>query len=158
MFSLVFVAMVGLGAVGGLSAPLAVADRVAGALWGMLIADALAMPTHWFYGGNRQVQAMLGSNVTSYEKAPHPFPGSIMTLSDTGGGGRGSSEGDIIGTVINHGKKKYWQRGGQYHYHCTLDKGETTLEVCEPGVWRAGVWRAAVWRVGVWGEDWLIVS
>ena len=83
--------MVGLGAVGGLSAPLAVADRVAGALWGMLIADALAMPTHWFYGGNRQVQAMLGSNVTSYEKSPHPFPGSIMTLSDTGGGGRGSS-------------------------------------------------------------------
>ncbi len=65
--------MVGLGAVGGLSAPLAVADRVAGALWGMLIADALAMPTHWFYGGNRQVQAMLGSNVTSYEKAPPHF-------------------------------------------------------------------------------------
>eukprot|EP00964_Phaeocystis_antarctica_P164937 scaffold144008_cov69-Phaeocystis_antarctica.AAC.2 len=28
---------------------LELADRVAGALWGMLIADALAMPVHWFY-------------------------------------------------------------------------------------------------------------
>lgn len=26
------------------------ADRVAGALWGMLIADAISMPVHWFYG------------------------------------------------------------------------------------------------------------
>ena len=26
---------------------LELADRVAGALWGMLIADALAMPVHW---------------------------------------------------------------------------------------------------------------
>lgn len=25
--------------------------QVAGALWGMHIADAIAMPTHWYYGG-----------------------------------------------------------------------------------------------------------
>ena len=31
-----------------------VADRITGALWGMFIADALAMPSHWFYGGNRR--------------------------------------------------------------------------------------------------------
>ena len=35
-------------------APEDLADRVAGALWGMVIADALTMPTHWFYGGARQ--------------------------------------------------------------------------------------------------------
>jgi len=32
-------------------------------------------------------------------------------LSNTGGGGRGGDVGEIIGTVINHGKKKYWGRG-----------------------------------------------
>ena len=30
-----------------LGSKLELADRVAGALWGMLIADALAMPVHW---------------------------------------------------------------------------------------------------------------
>ncbi len=35
-----------------------------------------------------------------------------MNLSNTGGGGRGSDKGDIIGDVILHGKKKYWLRGG----------------------------------------------
>jgi hypothetical protein len=35
-----------------------------------------------------------------------------MNLSSTGGGGRGSDKGDIIGDVILHGKKKYWLRGG----------------------------------------------
>ena len=35
---------------------LELADRVAGALWGMLIADALAMPVHWFYGGGAQIR------------------------------------------------------------------------------------------------------
>jgi len=30
-------------------------DKIAGALWGLFIADALASPTHWFYGGDAQV-------------------------------------------------------------------------------------------------------
>jgi ADP-ribosylglycohydrolase len=51
-----------------------------------------------------------------------------MQLSSTGGAGRGSDEGDIIGSVILHDKKQYWQRGGQYHYHHTLAPGENTLE------------------------------
>jgi len=54
--------------------------------------------------------------------------GSIMNLSSTGGGGRGSDRGEIIGAVINHGKKRYWTAQGSYHYHCTLQKGENTLE------------------------------
>ena len=107
------------------------ADRVAGALWGMLIADALAMPTHWFYGGVKQIKQKLGKPISGYtaplsEKGS--FPESIMALSSTGGAGRGSSEGEIVGAVINHGKKAYWTRGSGYHYHCTLKKGENTLE------------------------------
>jgi hypothetical protein len=51
-----------------------------------------------------------------------------MNLSNTGGAGRGSDRGSIIGDVINHGKKQYWTGGRGYHYHCTLGKGENTLE------------------------------
>ena len=110
---------------------LSLGDRVAGALWGMLIADSLAMPTHWFYGGAKQIISKLGKPVSGYiaplsEKGS--FPESIMALSSTGSAGRGSSEGDIVGTVINHGKKAYWTRGSGYHYHCTLKKGENSLE------------------------------
>lgn len=54
--------------------------------------------------------------------------GSIMNLSNTGGGGRGSDKGDIVGDVILHGKKKYWSRGGNNHYHLGLAAGENTLE------------------------------
>jgi hypothetical protein len=37
-----------------------------------------------------------------------------MSLSNTGGGGRGSDKGDIVGSVILHGKKQYWMKGGTY--------------------------------------------
>ena len=103
-------------------------DRVAGALWGMHIADALAMPTHWFYGGERQVKQIHGGSITGYTKPPMDYPGSIMNLSNTGGAGRGGFDGDIVGTVIVHGKKQYWDRGRSCHYHCTLQTGENTLE------------------------------
>ena len=51
-----------------------------------------------------------------------------MNKSNTGGGGRGSYSGDIIGTVINHGKKKFWAKGQEIHYHQSLNAGENTLE------------------------------
>ena len=51
-----------------------------------------------------------------------------MNLSNTGGGGRGTDQGDIIGKVILHGKKKYWLRGESYHYHMGMAPGENTLE------------------------------
>mmetsp|Transcript_18933 Transcript_18933/g.44045 ORF Transcript_18933/g.44045 Transcript_18933/m.44045 type:complete len:355 (-) Transcript_18933:107-1171(-) len=108
--------------------PPLIADRVAGALWGMFIADALAMPSHWFYGGRPQVEAIFKGPIDGYMAPPLHLSGSIMALSATGGAGRGSGDGDIIGSVINHGKKQYWARGSEYHYHCTLQAGENTLE------------------------------
>lgn len=30
--------------------------------------------------------------------------------------------------MIAHGKKQYWARDRSYHYHCTLDKGENTVD------------------------------
>jgi ADP-ribosylglycohydrolase len=93
----------------------------------MFIGDALAMPVHWYYNLN-QLRNDFGK-ITKYE-APMPrFPGSIMNLSNTGGGGRGNDSGSIIGDVILHGKKEFWLKGGQYHYHHGMKAGENTLEL-----------------------------
>jgi len=111
------------------SAPgLPLPDRAAGALWGLFVGDALAMPVHWYYGGPEQIRHDFGHLLSGYKKSVHPFPDSIMQLSNTGGGGRGGDEGDVVGGVILHDKKQYWRRGGQFHYHHTLDAGENTLE------------------------------
>ena len=32
-------------------------DRLRGALWGLFAGDALASPTHWYYGGAAQIEA-----------------------------------------------------------------------------------------------------
>jgi len=104
------------------------ADRIKGALYGMLIADAFAMPAHWYYGGTRQVHQDYGGPIRTYQKPVTHLAGSIMNKSNTGGAGRGSDRGTIIGDVINHGKRKYWRRGASYHYHVTLNKGDNTLE------------------------------
>ena len=101
-------------------------DRKTAALLGLYVADAVASPVHWYYD-TRQLKSDYGT-ITGYVKPKEKFTGSIMNLSNTGGGGRGSDQGSIIGDVINHGKKKYWQRGGNFHYHLGLEAGENTLE------------------------------
>eukprot|EP00924_Labyrinthula_sp_SR-Ha-C_P003978 snap_masked-scaffold_3-processed-gene-10.31-mRNA-1 protein AED:0.00 eAED:0.00 QI:40/1/1/1/1/1/2/1231/253 len=105
-------------------------DKVAGAIYGALIGDALAFPTHWYYGGFRQIQGAFGDEgITGYTAPKEKLQGSIMSLSNTGGAGRGSFDGDIIGSVIFHGKKKYWQPGKNYFYHNLLKSGDNTLEL-----------------------------
>merc|ERR1711871_1797187 len=105
-----------------------IADRIKGCLFSLLIADALSMPTHWFYGGERQVIQLYGGRLNGYVRPVSKLPGSIMSLSNTGGAGRGGSQGNIIGDIIFHGKKKFWQRGGNYHYHQGMPAGDNTLE------------------------------
>lgn len=109
--------------------PATLADRISGALWGMHIADALAMPAHWYYGGPSQIAADYGGPITGYVQPPMNLAGSIMNKSNTGGAGRGGFQGSIIGDVICHGKKPYWSPSKSHHYHCTLQKGENTLEM-----------------------------
>mmetsp|Transcript_61280 Transcript_61280/g.145902 ORF Transcript_61280/g.145902 Transcript_61280/m.145902 type:complete len:354 (-) Transcript_61280:5-1066(-) len=106
--------------------PLAVlVDRIAGALWGMFIADALAMPAHWMYSGKPEVESVLGGPVEGFVAPPLHYERSVMRLPSDPEPWPGTA--DIIGTVINHGKKRYWAETG-FHYHCTLQKGENTLE------------------------------
>lgn len=104
------------------------ADRVRGALWGLYIGDALAMPSHWYYGGPSQVQREYGV-IKGYVAPVSRLSGSIMNLSNTGGAGRGSDSGEVIGNVIMHGKKQFWLRSaGGYHYHQGMQAGDNTLE------------------------------
>eukprot|EP00873_Tetraselmis_striata_P013871 jgi/Tetstr1/434135/TSEL_023279.t1 len=49
-----------------------------------------------------------------------------MSLSNTGGHGRGGQSGRIIGDVINHGKHVFWAKPNT-HYHQGMAAGENTL-------------------------------
>jgi ADP-ribosylglycohydrolase len=112
--------------------PIMMEARLRGALWGFFSGDALASPTHWYYGGLSQIQSDYGrSGITDYTKPKLDLRGSIMNKSNTNGGGRGSFARNglsIIGDVINHGKRDYWDPNKSIHYHATLHKGENTLE------------------------------
>jgi len=121
------------------------ADRVRGALWGLFIGDALAMPSHWYYGGPAQVKRDYGT-ITTYVAPVSKLPGSIMNLSNTGGAGRGSDSGDVIGDVIMHGKKQFWLRSaGGYHYHQGMRAGDNTLEALLNRVIMASITEKAVY-------------
>lgn len=111
-----------------------VESRLRGALWGLFAGDALASPTHWYYGGPRQIQSDYGPRgITTYAQPVAHLAGSIMNKSNTNGGGRGSYRKingiSIVGDVINHGKRGYWDPSKSIHYHATLAAGENTLEV-----------------------------
>jgi hypothetical protein len=58
------------------------------------------------YYSRADIRKSFPGGVRRFEAAPKHHPSSIMPLSSTGAsGGRGKQTGDIIGTVINHGKK-----------------------------------------------------
>jgi len=101
-------------------------DKIRGCYYGQFIGDSLAMPVHWYYDIN-QLKKDFGK-ITKYEAPKVPFPNSILNSSNTDGPGRGSDSGNLIGEVILHGKKKFWQRGKSFHYHHGMKAGENTLD------------------------------
>ncbi len=104
--------------------------RALNALQLMFVADALAMPVHWFY--NRQdIEKAFPGGVTSLAAAPDFHPSSIMSLHSTSRGGRGAqgqhgASPEIVGEVILKGRRKYWGNANQ-HYHHGMQAGENTL-------------------------------
>ncbi|XP_076096486.1 uncharacterized protein LOC143067263 [Mytilus galloprovincialis] len=100
------------------------------ALWGMFIADALAMPVHWYYNPD-DIKDGYGGWLTGYREPEKKHPSSILTLSAVGGSGRsgwGSKTKPVIGHVILHNKLKYWTSGDQsVHYHQGMKAGDSTL-------------------------------
>jgi ADP-ribosylglycohydrolase len=105
---------------------LSYSQRVEGMLWGMLVADALAMPVHWYYHPGRIVQDY--GQITEMQAPKAQHPDSIMSLSNTGGHGRGSQEASVVGDVILRGKKQFWGQRN-LHYHHALQRGENTLNL-----------------------------
>jgi ADP-ribosylglycohydrolase len=91
-----------------------------GALWGLYIGDALAMPVHWYY--NRGALFDDYGWVTDYLAPKNPHPDSILFRSNYTAL---SPKGEIL-----HDQVAYWGREGtRYHYHQFLKAGENTLNI-----------------------------
>ena len=101
-------------------------DRMRGALWGMFIGDALAMPVHWYYSISTIWQDF--GQIRDYQAPNAHHPNSIMALANTGKAGRGNQDGDIVGNVILKGKKQHWGQANR-HYHQGMQAGDNTLNL-----------------------------
>ncbi|MGK0184914.1 MAG: ADP-ribosyl-[dinitrogen reductase] hydrolase [Verrucomicrobiales bacterium] len=100
----------------GTAQSLTLEDRVQGALLGLAIGDALAMPVHWYY--NKQSLRNDYGEVRDFV-APKSFhPDSIFWRSQWSAP---SPELDILGE-----QRRFWGERG-VHYHQGLQAGENTL-------------------------------
>lgn len=85
---------------------------------GSLVADALAMPVHWYY--DREALRRDYGTVDHYQAPRNPHPDSILW--------RSSYEAlDEKGEIL-HEQKQYWGQR-DVHYHQFLEKGENTLNL-----------------------------
>ncbi|MCF7972945.1 MAG: ADP-ribosylglycohydrolase family protein [Phycisphaerae bacterium] len=105
-------------------------ERAIAAMKSLFVADALAMPVHWYYNPLDIEQAFPGG-IRKLEAAPSFHPSSIMSLHSTARGGRGTqatgvSQREIVGEVILKGKRQFWGQPNQ-HYHQQMQAGENTL-------------------------------
>ncbi|MFO7709981.1 MAG: ADP-ribosylglycohydrolase family protein [Desulfobacterales bacterium] len=94
------------------------ASKRSGALLGLYIGDALAMPVHWYY--NRGALLEDYGRVTDYLAPKHPHPDSILFRSSYT---PLNARGEIL-----HDQARYWGKPG-IHYHQFLKAGENTLNV-----------------------------
>ena len=104
-------------------------SRAVAALKNLFVADALAMPVHWFYRIS-DIYKAFPDGVTELKDAPDYHPSSIMSLHSTSQGGRRNagkpSQQQIIGKVILKGRDQYWGKPN-IHYHHKMKAGENTL-------------------------------
>jgi len=92
--------------------------KLNGALAGLCIGDALAMPVHWYY--NRQSLENDYGLVSDYLKPFNPHPDSILWRSSYK---TTNARGEIL-----HDQARYWGQKG-IHYHQFLEAGENTLNI-----------------------------
>ncbi|WP_287038919.1 ADP-ribosylglycohydrolase family protein [Desulfobacter sp.] len=93
-------------------------DRAAGAMYGLFIGDALAMPVHWYY--NTKALEKDYGHVKDFMKPRNPHPDSILW--------RSSYNPPKKSADILHDQSKYWGQRG-IHYHQFLKAGENTLNL-----------------------------
>ncbi|XP_013388227.1 uncharacterized protein LOC106157197 [Lingula anatina] len=100
------------------------------ALWGLCIADALAMPVHWYYNPE-DIKYGYGDWLTGYRAPNQKHPSSILSLSAVDGSGRSgwhAKSRPVVGNVILQGKDKYWMSSNRNtHYHQGMKAGDNTL-------------------------------
>ncbi len=93
-------------------------NRITGSLYGMFIADSLAMPVHWYYD-TIALRKDYGE-VLDFLPPRNPHPDSILwrsTYTPT------HPSADIL-----HDQARYWGKRG-VHYHQFLKAGQNTLNV-----------------------------
>lgn len=93
-------------------------DRALGALWGLFLGDALAMPVHWYY--DRQALIRDYGEVRDLLAPHNPHPDSILH--------RSRYEPSTPDADILHDQAQYWGQPG-VHYHQHLAAGENTLNL-----------------------------
>ncbi len=93
-------------------------DRINGALYGMFVGDALAMPVHLYY--NTDALREDYGKVVDYITPRNPHPDSILW--------RSSYTPENASVDILHKQVKYWGLK-EVHYHQFLLAGENTLNV-----------------------------
>lgn len=105
--------------------------RARAALCNSFIADALAMPVHWFYNPF-DIYAAFPGGIQQFEAAPRFHPSSIMNLHSTTAGGRGVQQANngpqVVGDIILKDKRQYWGIANQ-HYHRAMRAGDNTLNL-----------------------------
>ena len=93
-------------------------DRVYGAIFGMFIGDALAMPVHWYYDTKALIRDY--GLITEYKTPKNPHPDSILWRSSY-------TPLNVRGNIL-HDQNTYWGHKG-VHYHQFLKAGENTLNL-----------------------------
>lgn len=98
--------------------PLSLSSRARGALYGISIGDALAMPVHWYY--DRAALRRDYGLVDHFLAPKNPHPGSILWRSSYA---PLNERGEIL-----HDQAVYWGQR-EIHYHQFLKAGENTLTI-----------------------------
>lgn len=93
-------------------------ERAAGALWGLFLGDALAMPVHWYY--DRVALMRDYGDIRDLVAPRNPHPDSILFRSRYT---PRNPDADIL-----HDQARYWGRPG-VHYHQHLAAGENTVNL-----------------------------
>jgi ADP-ribosylglycohydrolase len=124
-------------------------DRIKGALYGMFIGDALAMPVHWYY--DREALKRDYGRVTGYLKPENPHPDSILWRSSYT---PPNQTADIL-----HDQARYWGRR-DIHYHQFLQAGENTLNLKLAREWLMMPERDKIYSPHAWLEHlvWFMTS
>ena len=97
---------------------LSIESRCRGALYGLYIGDALAMPVHWYY--DRKALNRDYGTVKDYLAPKNPHPDSELWKHHYH---PANPKGSIL-----HDQSKYWGQK-DIHYHQFLKAGENTLNV-----------------------------